>query len=258
MNQDQTASDSVPQTEKVDTEDKTLSGPLFADSDATELADYRPLSLLAVAAAFAGIAASLANFQKVLFVIPIAGVVLSLLAIRDTNPDSTRIGRKLALFGLGASILFGSFAFTRAAVERYVLINQAAEVAKGWTDIVRSGNLPQACEWMKLPGGRRQASVDLAEFYVKNEDAETYMKNVGSYPSIRRLLKINEDQEVKFLGLEDSVREHNVTIFKFLFELPPIKGETNNEFIISVRRTFRHGRVEWVLQGADMKQLDEK
>lgn len=227
----------------------------FGSTEPPELTDYRPVSKLAITAMVVGLLSVLANFKNVMLVVPIAGIVLSIVALRQiANSDPKFLGRKAALIGLAASIIFGSYAITRSQVEHLVVSKQAAQVAKGWIKIVRSGNLPQAAEWMKHPTSRRGPGTNLSEFYATDEDANTFLKNMSTDGSIRRLQLIENESDIKFRGLVDSFKDNQIEMYDFLFEIPPDPTSDSQRLLLRVRRTSNKGRVLWVMADAGIDE----
>lgn len=230
----------------------------FADTT-EELSEYRPVSFLAIASAIVGLLSIVANFQLVLLVIPIAGIILAMVAIREIDaPDTNYIGRRFAVIGLALSIFFGAYALSRTVIVNKIRANQAAQVAKGWVDIVRSGNLPQAAEWMKPAVNRQRSTIDLAEHYSTNEDAVTFLKAMQTNDSVRRIIAVPKEQEIDYHGLDGVFSVRNVEMYDFFFELPPRKGEDNNTFICTVRRDEREDRVTWIVAHALMDEPEEE
>src|SRR5689334_5841351 len=79
--------------------------PEHPDSD---LIEYRPVSGWCVAAVLLGLASILALIHPLLWSVPLAGVCVSLLALRRLDRSETKLlGRKAALVGLAFSLIYG-------------------------------------------------------------------------------------------------------------------------------------------------------
>ena len=86
------------------------------------VAEYRPISGWALAALFIGLVSFVALFHPLLWSVPMAGVVVSLIALlRISHADVPLVGRKAALIGLAFSLLYGVAAPARVASRDYWL-----------------------------------------------------------------------------------------------------------------------------------------
>lgn len=106
---------------------------------------YRPVSVLAVAAAVAGIASSLALTTSMLWVLPLVGVGLAIAGLADVSrPGAEKAGRVLALAGLALSIGFGAQAVTSSVVSRRIAEARAAATVNAWLDAIGERRLADA------------------------------------------------------------------------------------------------------------------
>ena len=115
------------------------------DAADEEVARYRAVSSLAVAGLLAGLLSPLAMFAAVLWLVPLAAVVLSGLALRRIaarRPDL--VGRPAALAGLMLGTVFLVAAPVDDLVYRYFLRQQARQFAEIWIDAVRHGDVYKA------------------------------------------------------------------------------------------------------------------
>jgi hypothetical protein len=106
---------------------------------------YRPVSVLAVAAAVAGVASSLALTTSMLWVLPLVGVGLALAGLADVaRPGAEKAGRALALAGLALSVGFGAQAVTSAMVSRRIVETRALATVNAWLDAIGERRLADA------------------------------------------------------------------------------------------------------------------
>jgi hypothetical protein len=113
--------------------------------EAGDATAYRPVSMLAVAAALAGVASSLALTTPMLWALPLVGVGLALAGLADVaRPGAEKAGRMLALAGLALSVGFGAQAVTSAIVSRRIVEARAVATANAWIDAIREGRLADA------------------------------------------------------------------------------------------------------------------
>ena len=124
------------------------SPPMFDAAD-EEVARYRALSSLAVAGLLAGLLSPLAMFAPVLWLVPLAAVVLSGLALRRIAARWPElVGRPAALAGLMLGVAFLVAAPVDDLVYRYFLRQQARQFAEIWIDAVRHGEVYKAHQLM--------------------------------------------------------------------------------------------------------------
>jgi hypothetical protein len=113
--------------------------------EAGDATAYRPVSMLAVAAALAGVASSLALTTPMLWALPLVGVGLALAGLADVaRPGAEKAGRMLALAGLALSVGFGAQAVTSAIVSRRIVEARAVATANAWIDAIHQGRLADA------------------------------------------------------------------------------------------------------------------
>jgi len=106
---------------------------------------YRPVSGLAVAALALGALSALALTSPLLWGLPLLGVCLAVVALRDVSREGAeKAGRAAALAGLALSIGFGAQALTGRLVARRIMADRARAVATAWLDAIRDGKLVEA------------------------------------------------------------------------------------------------------------------
>jgi hypothetical protein len=135
--------------------------------------DYVAVNPLAVVAALLGLASGLAFFENLLLILPVLGVVFSIVAIRQINDSNgTQTGRGLAWGGLALSLLFGGGVVAKEVTgamsvrddERQI---NAVIVAMG--EAVKSGRYADA---YKLTDDEFQSKVKADEFQKTWEGVE--------------------------------------------------------------------------------------
>jgi hypothetical protein len=116
-----------------------------------ETIGYRPVSRLAVAAAVAGVVASLAITTPLLWILPLVGVAIAVAALADVaRPGAEKDGRAAALVGLALSVGFGMQAVTMSLVSRWIMESRTKATARVWLDALRENRLTDA-EGMMAP-----------------------------------------------------------------------------------------------------------
>ena len=156
----------------------------FSESEQQELEDYRPLSRVALVSFLVGWTSALALAHLVFCIFPVAGVVLALMAMWQLrSPENKQSGRMLAVFGLGLSLLFASWAIAREASRDLHLYGQARVFAANWFELLRQGKVQEAHQLVMSEQGRAAQGVPLGEHYAvsvepKNKKAASDMQQM--------------------------------------------------------------------------------
>lgn len=124
-----------------------------------DVAGYRPVSSLAVAAFVAGCGSALVLFTSLAAVVPLVAIVMAVAALADLRrSEGRRAGRLAALAGLALAIGFTTQALAGAAVGRWIAARRASATAEAWIDAVRKGEFNEAiglCSGSALPPAGR-------------------------------------------------------------------------------------------------------
>lgn len=125
-----------------------------------EIAGYRPVSSLAVAALLAGCSSALVLFTSLAAVVPLLAVVMSVAALADLRrAEGRKVGRLAALAGLALAIGFTAQAIAGGMVEHGIASRRAAATARAWIDAVREERFAEALG-MSSPGALPAPSRD--------------------------------------------------------------------------------------------------
>jgi hypothetical protein len=183
------------------------------DAADEEVTRYRAVSSLAVAGLLAGLLAPLAMFAAVLWLAPLAALVLSGLALRriaSRRPDL--IGRPAALAGLVLGTVFLVAAPADELVFRYFLRQQARQFAEIWIDAVRHGEVYKAHHLMVDPKHRLPLENKLADFYRNNEKWRRVLEMFRNEPAMRTLFALGPAAEIRFYETARVDRQEGVDI----------------------------------------------
>lgn len=129
--------------------------PEHPDSD---LIDYRPVSGWAVAAVLLGLASILALVHPLLWCVPMAGLTVSLIALRRIDrPEVRLLGRKAALVGLAFSVIYGVAAPVRLVSHNLWLKTRAERLGDDFVDALKAHKIDDAFA-MTLQSAEKAAS----------------------------------------------------------------------------------------------------
>jgi len=223
------------------------------DAADEEVTRYQSLSSLAVAGLLAGLLSPLAMCASVLWLVPLAAVVLSGLALRRIathRPDL--VGRPAALAGLMLGLVFLVAAPVDDLLYRYLIGQQARQVAENWFDAVRNGDIYQAHRLMIDPKHRPPRESKLAEFYRQNPNWQQKMKLFADEPTMQTLLALGPTAEIR---LHETVADSRLEVFDVVQQVyavtyPDEQKQPKSIFItLLMQRSIdtSSGRANWTL-----------
>lgn len=110
-----------------------------------EVADYRPVSPLAVATLVCGVAAALVLVTPLAAMLPLFAVVLAVAAFADLRrAEGKRAGRPLVLAGLALALGFAGQALVGAFLDGWIARQRALAAATAWVAAVHEQRFPDA------------------------------------------------------------------------------------------------------------------
>lgn len=140
--------------------------------DEKPLAEYVPVSRLAVAALALGLASPLILVSPLLIVVPLACLAVAVLALRQIAlSDLPLQGRWLATLGLCLAAFFLGWGVTRQLSRQLTMAEQAERFVDGWLALVRDGKLQEADQMRHAQASRIEGAEALAKFYSANREA---------------------------------------------------------------------------------------
>lgn len=128
--------------------------------------DYRPISLLAVAALIVGILSTVSLLNIYFVFVPILGAIIAVIALIRVALSGNRVtGIQPAAVGLAICLFSGSWAASQHVVDNSLVFHQAQEHSMSWLSLLKDQKIYHAYE-LKLPYGKRNLpGVDLVEVY---------------------------------------------------------------------------------------------
>ncbi|HUY33269.1 MAG TPA: hypothetical protein VMV69_10850 [Pirellulales bacterium] len=178
--------------------------------DGEPIAGYRPICGLAIAGAIVGALSVTAYVNPLLWSVPLVGIVLNTLALRQLAVSrSLLLGRRAALVGLTCSLLFGSTALAHSLLEPVRVRGEARHFAQQWFAALREDEIYQAHQltethWRRFPADNLRWRYEqdpkkkgAAERYAGQEPARTLLA-LGKRAQIRLVrnerLRITRDE----------------------------------------------------------------
>jgi hypothetical protein len=218
-----------------------------------EESNYRTPSVLAIVSLILGLAAPLALFAPLVLLIPIAGALLALMAIRQINAsDGALFGRAAASIGLALSIAAIVAVFTRSALTEQLLSRQARATASQWFDFLQAGDLQKAFD---LTVASRQAppKAPPGSEQKETEPQVSPLEMFGADPVVHFLVDHAQGKPVSYVRDEvvDPAAISNARVQQ-LYEVA-VPAESSNstttsiELILQRARSYSGGPDEWLV-----------
>lgn len=223
--------------------------------------DYRSVSVLAVAGLLLGLASISAWLHPLLWLVPLAAVVVSLLAFRKLALDAPNlIGWKPAAVGLALGLLCGAGAATRWALHQYLVEAEAAKVGVAWIDLVRDGRDRQVHQLSLLPIARLTAP-DIEAAYGELPDLEKEFQEFDSIAVIQRIHETPQDAQIRLYRVTDhhrvKQRDRLGTQFEVSYDKDGRRQGILVELIMHRLVDGKTGEVTWqIIPVAEPKPLD--
>jgi hypothetical protein len=225
--------------------------PAFHADEVEETNEYRSLSVLAIMSFIAGLASPLAFGHPLLMVVPLAGVVISLLALRQIAAnEGVMAGRWAALAGLVLCVVFAVAPFTREYVLRTVRTKQATEFARSWINLVLNGNTESAFR-LTTDSTRPARQPEPGGATPKATPYETFT----ALPIVKALVAAGADADIRFVDTPDyKTYSSKSVIVDERFDITPKAGDAKPlNLIVRVQHGQFAGesRLRWMMGSVD-------
>ncbi|MEX0939502.1 MAG: hypothetical protein WDZ59_16685 [Pirellulales bacterium] len=219
---------------------------------------YRALSPWAILALLLGLASPLALMGPVLRTVPLLGVIVAILALRQIATGEGRIaGRGAAVLGLALSLLFGSAAISQALSRTFWIDQQSRELSRAWIDFLLDGQPQMAHQLTKYPSERVPLDDMLWTYYRRTPAEAGELRAFVSQPLVHALLELADKATVRHWEMESIVdhrgKEYVVQIYTVTYE---DRGQRTTFFarVFASRRIDPETeQIEWRIEADDSK-----
>ncbi len=182
--------------------------PHLTDHDDGTVDEYRSVSGWAVAALILGLLAPVALIDIWLGVIPLAGIVVAVVAlVRMALLAPALTGRKAALAGLFLSVLFASAAGADYLAYWRAVDREARRFAHAWFDFLADDQPHKAHQLTLMPRYRQSLDDTLREFYREDEQWREELEDYVEQPVVRTLLALGAGARARYDTTEASGRD---------------------------------------------------
>ena len=225
------------------------------------MAEYRAVSGTAVAALVVGLLAPLAMIDPLLWAVPIAGLLLGLVALwRVYRLRPALIGRKAALIGLFLSLLWGVAGPSDFAAFRCMLRREARQFARAWFGFLADNEPQKAHQLTVYPTYRQAFDERLDSFYREGSKWRSELDGYALHPPVRTLLDLGPRAEVRYLRTTNQCREQGSDLVDQLYAVRSEENGRPQEFEVSMqlqRVYLDDGRANWRILRAELVSLSE-
>ncbi len=168
-----------------------------------DLAQYRETCGLAVVGLILGLLSIAALVDPLAWLLPVAGLVVSWLALRKvTQAAPVLAGRKAALLGLIFSILFGAAGVADYVTYRNLVRRQGQRFAKEWFDLLAARRPQEAYQLAMSPADRHPLDEQLWQFYRDAPRNHRELLNFVEQRLVRTLIALGPNALVSYYGTD--------------------------------------------------------
>jgi hypothetical protein len=232
----------------------SISGPssAFHVDDPEQAGGYRTLSVPAIVGLVLGLASPLCFGAPLLFVIPIAGIAVSLFALmRIDASEGGLAGRSAAVVGLVLSTAMLVAPTARSYVLEHLRTRQATDFATNWVNLVVSGQTEHAFK-LTSDSLRGAAPADPAQKGDKPPDPYDTFR---SQAIVKDLSAVGADAQVRLVEITGYDPQSFERVYvRELFEVTPAKPSAqpmNVAVTLQHTRLPREGRSRWLVWTVD-------
>jgi hypothetical protein len=213
-----------------DAADQGLKLHAAADADVQQ---YRPVSGWAVAALLLGLLSPLAFVGAIFWLLPVLGVAVSVLALRQFSmPDNVSTGRSAALVGLALGLVFGTAAPAAQWSETWLLKREARSLGEAWFAHLAAGQPAKAAQLAVSPNLRRPLDDKLWDYYRSGPEARKELEDLIAQPHVRTLLALGPRAKIRFYETGDVTRyEQRDLLTQYFAVTRDDQGRTKTFFV---------------------------
>lgn len=216
------------------------------------LASYRAISRAAIASLGLGFASVLTLVTPVLAIVPLAGISIAVLALRNIAQAGGQLtGRGLATVGLSLCTLFLGWGVARHTSRKIVAADHAQRQVEQFLEFVREGNLQAAHQYLLAADERARTPEDVESFYKTNPNAVKDSNTFFGNAPIRDFIAQGKDVRYRLEALVSQQHSANVDrmVFRYSFDVP---GQAPKQMWITIWRSLNErNRGHWSIHSVE-------
>ncbi len=235
--------------------------PHSGPSELNAVAEYPPVSRLAVLALVLAIVACGALFSPLMVCFAVAAVLVAAAALWSiARAPQPSLGRKAAVAALLLGVLFGVWGTTWRLVREQVVYAQARQRADHWLQLVQTGRLQEAHQLHLSHESRQAPGADLQEYYKNNREAKLGLESYLAGEPTRQIVEAGERGSLRFLERENVLNEDyagqksDLVTLRYALDLLENGQPKTLIFLVQMARKVDRGGAEahWELRGLQL------
>lgn len=169
----------------------------------TDVIEYPGVSVKGVTGIVLGVASALALVNPLFWVIPLVGVVVCAVALREIRISPQPLGgRTAALVGLGLALVFGTAGLSRQASHSWWVRHEAREFCRLWLQLLADDEPHKAHQLTLSPTDRQPIDAHLWDYYRTEPKALTGLKTFVEHALVRALLALDGRAQFRYWGTD--------------------------------------------------------
>jgi len=231
----------------------TVNTPQPLRSDEQPLAGYRTIAPLALVAVGLGIASALILTTPLLAPLPVAGIVVAVMALRAIRlAEGQLAGQGAAIAGLCLATFFLGLGMSQHLARQTVLEQRGREMGDLFVRLLQEGKSKEAHQFRQPPSARITAPEALAEHYEKNPEAAKDLQGFIVTPGVKDLIVRGRESDVRFEETSSTVRDGQSDMLVLKYSYRPAGSEAQWQGLwVHINRRFDEStkRPQWEVSG---------
>ena len=224
--------------------------------DETQTMESRDVCMTGIVGGTMAFLAPLAVFSYYCWIVPLVALCLCLFAIvRMALHRTPMIGRRLAVWGLLCSTLFGTAGVVNELVFHQCQIQTARKFADQWMALMLEGREMEAIELRRTPLTRVK-EAGLVQRYKEAEKTSEEFKNFQKEVPVQLLRREFRNGQAKFVQAISRFQQHNSTQFLLIYEVSTGEGtlRKSRDFCVNVACLFveEGNRYDWAWRSVSL------
>jgi len=224
----------------------------LSDPQDTDSGQYQAISGLAVVGLLVALASPAAFGHPLLWAVPLAAVVICVLALRQIAREApAMIGRKAALTGLAVALLFGAAAPAQRYTYGWLVDAEARRFAAQWFEFMRQNEREKSYELTRHAEGRLPLDENLPSHYLPGTEARTELNGYLQQSGAQALLALGREFQVRYYDSEPRFRADRGDMIKQIYAVTYEEDGEKKSFFMQLTMNRRYvadpGRAFWRL-----------
>ncbi len=229
--------------------------------EADAVAEYPPVSRLAVLSLVLAIVGCGAVFSPLMICVAVAAALTAAAALwAIARAPRPMLGRRAAVAALLLSVLFGVWGTTWRLVREQVVYAQARQQADKWLQLVQAGRLQEAHQLHLAHENRQAPGADLKVFYKNDRDARFELESYFRGEPLRQIVQSGERGNLRFLQHEKLLNETyagqktDLVTLRYALDSPGSAPSQRLVFLVQIARKVASDDAEahWELRGVQL------